>query len=501
MKTRIIRIIYCMALLTLQVSLTIAQTPDDAFRYSSLSNSDGTARFMAMGGAFTAVGGDMGALAFNPAGVGVFIKSQFCFTPGFSMQNINSTYNGSSSVGQQSIMTVQNIGWVGSWRNRQDGAKWKNINFAIVYNRTNDFNANYIISGYSKNSILDAFVSNADGTDSANLDPFSTQQALNAGLINKIPGTGGTQYQNVVDPFLTTGQSIYQQDIISNSGSMGETDITIGSNYNNKLDIGASFGIADVRFAQTASYTETPNYTDTIFGLQNFNYSTTLNTTGAGFNFKIGAIYRVTDWLRVGAAVHTPTWFSLSDNYTSLISATYTATNDFPNGAGTFYGAPGGQPMNGSYNYTLTTPMRAMGGLAVIINHQAIISADYEWVNYSLSQFGPASVFNTVNQAIQTSYAPQSNIRAGAELVLYPFSLRAGYQYFTNPYAPGSGNASMKQSFSVGAGVKFGRCFVDLAYVLTQYSEDYYMYTPGIATAAVNNNTFSNVACTFGVNF
>ncbi|NNM93916.1 MAG: hypothetical protein HKL88_00450 [Bacteroidia bacterium] len=500
MKTRFVHRVIYPVLFCFSTLNAIAQTPDDAFRYSSLST-DGTARFMAMGGAFTAVGGDMGALTFNPAGLGVFIKSQFCFTPGFTMENVNSSYNGTSMVGQQSAMAVQNLGWVGSWRNRKDGALWKNINFAIVYNRTNDFNANYTISGNSKNSMLDAFVNNANGTDSANLDPFSTSQALYTGLINTIPGSNGTQYQNVVDAFLNNGQTMNQQDIISNSGSMGETDISIGSNYNDKLDIGASFGIADIRFSQINSYTETPNYNDTLYGLQNFNYTTTLNTTGFGFNFKIGAIYRITDWLRAGAAVHTPTWFNLTDNYTGLITATYNNTNYFPTGAGTYYGTQNGSTMNGSYNYTLTTPMRAMGGLAAIIHHQAIISADYEWVNYSLSQFAPSTDLYVVNQAIITTYAPQSNIRVGAELVLFPFSLRAGYQYFTNPYAAGAGNASLKQCFSAGAGIKFGRCFLDLAYMLTEYNESYFLYDPAIANAATNNVALSSVACTFGVNF
>ena len=36
----------------------------------------GTARFMSMGGAFTALGGDISTLSQNPAGIGVFRTSE-----------------------------------------------------------------------------------------------------------------------------------------------------------------------------------------------------------------------------------------------------------------------------------------------------------------------------------------------------------------------------------------------------------------------------------------
>ncbi len=46
----------------------IAQNVDDALRYSQIFYG-GTARFMSMGGAFTALGGDISSLSQNPAGL------------------------------------------------------------------------------------------------------------------------------------------------------------------------------------------------------------------------------------------------------------------------------------------------------------------------------------------------------------------------------------------------------------------------------------------------
>jgi hypothetical protein len=53
-------------------SSVFAQTVDDALRYSQIFYG-GTARFMSMGGAFTALGGDMSSLSQNPGGLGVYI--------------------------------------------------------------------------------------------------------------------------------------------------------------------------------------------------------------------------------------------------------------------------------------------------------------------------------------------------------------------------------------------------------------------------------------------
>jgi hypothetical protein len=486
-------------LISMVPAVSFAQDQVDALRYSQ-SILGGTARFMSMGGAFTALGGDMSTLTYNPAGIGVYKKSQFTFTPGFSMQTTNSSYNGMSSRNEQSMLNIQNLGLIGTFKNRRDGAMWKNISIGIVYNQTNNFNENITIQGNSKNSLSDEFAANANGKSDSNQDIFSTQQAYNSGLINPVNGSNGLMYASIMDPYLSNGKSVFQQDVIQRNGSMGETDFSLGGNYNNRLYLGISVGLADIYFNENANYTETPLYTDTVYGLQNFTYATTVNTTGSGANVKIGAIYRITDWLRIGAAVHTPTWFSLTDNYSSLISATY---GDVPNGPympGTYTGTQDGSSAKGNYNYNITTPMRAMGGIAFIIHHQAIISADYEWVDYSTVQFtsDPTNQFSAVNQAIQQSYMQASNIRVGAELVLYPFSIRAGYAYYGNPYNASAGNSTIKNNYSVGLGIKFGRCFLDMAYVLTQYNENFYMYD--LAGAAQNKTTVSNAALTFGVN-
>ena len=61
------------------VGVLFAQNINDALRYST-TNTTGTARFSALGGAFGALGGDLSALNINPASGAVFTRNTTSFT-------------------------------------------------------------------------------------------------------------------------------------------------------------------------------------------------------------------------------------------------------------------------------------------------------------------------------------------------------------------------------------------------------------------------------------
>lgn len=483
--------------------LFIATTPviieaqpcaDDALRYSQTSFG-GTARFMAMGGAFSAVGGDVSSLDFNPAGLGVFTKSQLVFSPGYSYQNTSSVYNGETTTSSQPAANVQNAGVIFAWKNSHSDAKWKGIAFGFVYNRTNDFNTNITTQGNNYNStMLDQYCAQANNVAQANLNPYYAGPAYIAGLLisPSSPPTSPTYY-NIIDPYLRNGYNyITQENSLSTAGAMGETDISFGGNYDNRLYIGVTIGIPDINYSVVSNYSEKPSYNDTAYGLTQWSINSTSNTTGSGINLKIGMIYRIKNWLRIGLAIHTPTVFSLTEQYVTTISAVY---NNSSNNLET---SP-----SGSVNYTLTTPMKEIGGIAFVIHNQAILSADYEYVDYSTASFSsPGTSYSAVNQAIQSSYIAKEDFHLGAELVLYPFSLRAGYTYYGNPYAEGTGYNTIKRSISGGVGVKIRHCFIDLAYVYSYYNENDYLYTSPEGNAIANNSTtISEIVLSTGVNF
>src|SRR6185312_7491071 len=446
------------AIIPLKTSAQLGES--DALRYSQ-DILGGTARFAAMGGAFCAVGGDLGALGYNPASIAVYTNNQLEITPGIAFQSTNTSYNGTSTTSTNSAGTLQSLGFVATDKVRKKDKDatggWKSYSFGVAYNRLNNFNDNVTLQGYTnKSTFLNDLTSEANGTNYSNLnniDAFRVSPAWQAYLLDTLPNSNGSQYMNLIQPSLNAGAgNILQTENIQTSGSMGETDITFGGNYNDKLFIGGTIGIVDVDYNLTDTYSEQAQYNDATYGFSNYSLTQNLNTSGTGVNFKLGIIYRIFDWLRVGAAINSPTYFSMTDNYTTTWLANYSAAtvyNDYQTGE---VGPP---PSQVQYNYNLTTPMKAIVGAAAVINGQGIISADYEYVDYSTISINSGDLGSgytaPLNTAISQDFIQANNLRFGFEWVLYPISLRAGYAIYGNPYNQSTvGYTSIRNTYSLG---------------------------------------------------
>jgi hypothetical protein len=283
---------------------------------------------------------------------------------------------------------------------------------------------------------------------------------------------------------------------------MGETDITFGGNYNDKLFIGGTFGIVDANYNLTDTYSEQAQYTDATYGFSNYTYTQNLSTSGVGYNFKLGFIYRIMDWLRIGGAINSPTFFSMTDNYSTTWLSNFNSVNTQFNTGGGEFNPP---PPSSTYNYNLTTPLKAIGGASIVINNQGLISADYEYVNYSTISLNSSDLGATyttpLNNAISQDFIQANNLRFGFEWVLYPISFRAGYAIYGNPYNAGTvGYTSVRNTYSAGIGLKVNNVAFDFAYTLMQYSEQYQMYSeaaPSTLKTNVSNFIFT-LAYTFG---
>ncbi len=465
--------------------LSVAQNESDALRYSQLGFG-GTARFNAMGGAFGALGADISALSFNPAGIAMYKRTEFTFTPSIYNINTKSSFNGSGSSDSKLNFNFGNIGIVTSYtRPDSDEPGWKNTNFAFGYNRTANFNNNISIQGdNNKSSMLDTYLNSANGLLPDELDDFSDGLAFDTWLIDTIQGDP-TQYYSAV-PFAGTNQ----RKTIETGGSMGETFISFGGNYSDKLYIGATFGFDNIRYTEQSTYEEV-DLRDTIPGFKNYSFSQDLTTRGTGFNFKFGMIFRPSDWMRIGGAVHTPTFFNLHDEYSSSMSSNFDNGNHYT-----------AQSPSGSFDYQLTTPMRAIGSMAFIIAKKGLLSADYEYVDYSsASLHSSPNVFFDANNVVANSYTATGNIRIGTEWRLDPFSFRAGYALYGSPYETSLKNNVERTSYTAGIGIREQGYFIDFAYVLTKYSENYYLYNKSMVDPAKNDITSGSFLITMGFKY
>ncbi len=464
-----------------------AQTDVDALRYS-LINFGGTARYSSMGGAFGAIGADFSTISTNPAGLGVYRKNEFTFTPDIYASKTTSTYNGNTAEDSKYNFNFSNIGMVfaSDFNKGKDQQGWKFVNFAFGLNRNTNFNNRMIIEGSNNNSsLMDVYKSAAQGLVPDNLDAFSTQLAFNTWLIDT---NGATSYFSNVP----SGGEL-QRKSIETRGAMQEMTFAIGANYNNKLYIGGTFGFPYLKYVEESTYKEIDDK-DTLPNFKSYTLNEALTTTGSGFNFKFGLIYVPIDVemikVKIGAAVHTPTFFAMHDEWSNEMKSAFDNGDNYSD-----------KSPQGTFDYKLTTPMRTIGSIAIQIGQYGTISADYEFVDYSEARLrSKMDNFFDANELILTKYTTSNNIRMGAEAALGHFSLRGGYAMYGSPYKSGI-NDGKSTAITGGLGIIDKNYFIDFAYVYSKANESYYLYNADNMNPASIEKTSQSFLITLGVKF
>lgn len=138
-----------------------AQYTEDALLFSQGDNG-GTARFKAMGGASTALGGDISSITGNPAGLGFYNQSDASATLRYQYNKNKVNYFGRKSDSKTDNFNIDNGGVVFHLPTVRYGGDltkgWLNFNVGIAYNRTNLFDNKLDYSGINTdNSITHAY--------------------------------------------------------------------------------------------------------------------------------------------------------------------------------------------------------------------------------------------------------------------------------------------------------------------------------------------------------
>lgn len=488
MKTRVL-----IALTLLVITTTVfSQTSMDALRYSRVFYS-GTSRFNGLGGAFGAVGADFSTLSTNPAGIGLYQASELTVTIAPHIGTTSSTYNGMSASDSRTNFGMGNFGFILNIKPmaKSGSSILKSINFGFGFNRQNDFNNRVTIQGANmKNSLMQSYVNvlNENGTWPADIMeayPFDIGLAWDTYLIDT---ANGEYYCDAVYG------GVMQRKTIVTYGSMNEMDFSFGGNIADKVYYGLTIGVPSINYYENSLYEES-SIKDTIPNFLSLSYNYNLQTKGTGINVKFGLIYRPLNWLRIGASIHTPTWYTnMHDEWFSSMQSSFKTTS----WNGTSY-----SPL-GYYDYRLRTPFRAMGSLAFIIGQYGLISADYEYVNYSQAKFNSEfDSYTDVNNEIESNYKSWGNIRFGTEWRLWDFRIRGGFAYFSNPYSGSmaANNNAERYQASGGLGYRSKYFFADVSYVWSKMNENYYLYDASMVAPAQLTTTTHSVLTTIGFRF
>jgi hypothetical protein len=148
------------------------------------------------------------------------------------------------------------------------------------------------------------------------------------------------------------------------------------------------------------------------------------------------------------------------------------------------------------FEYALTTPFRVLGGIAVQIQKVALLSADYEFVDYSMAKFsqtGDGYNYSEKNDAISNSLRSASNFRVGGEFRFNKLYLRSGYGYYGKAFAQGEDNANMDyNAISGGIGFREKSFSLDFGYTHMSSSQVYYLYPLDDSFEAARANITTN---------
>jgi hypothetical protein len=429
-------------------------------------------------------------LSTNPAGMGLYKRSEITFTPLFQGSKVTSSFNGSGSEDTKSGIDIGSLGAVLVVENPNgQSGDWRGFQFGFGYNRLASYNSNFLINGTNpKTSLLIDYVNSANGTAPADLGAFDTKLAYDANLLFR-PNTNANVYTADilgVSPF----PGIFQTKSVSTNGYLGETVFAGSGNYDDKVYFGASIGILSLKYEESSNYTET-DINDKIPIFNSFNKYDYQLIKGTGYNLKLGVIFRAADWLRLGAAFHTPSVFSkLNIEYNSSISSQFSdnTLNSVQNS------------QLGNYTFDLTTPLKFIGSAAFIIGKSGLISADYEMVDYSKARLSPSVDFTNENQNIKAKYKSTSNLRLGGEYRYGKISFRGGFGIFGSPYQSNV-NDGKGTLATLGMGYRDANYFVDCAFTSYNMTEDYYLYGIDPLNKASLKTTNNNFVVTLGLKF
>ncbi|MBU8892022.1 MAG: outer membrane protein transport protein [Bacteroidales bacterium] len=474
-----------------------SQYVDNALKFSD-NNYTGTARFVGMGGAFGAIGGDFSSIAINPAGLGIYRSSELVFSPGLGYSSNSSTYINNKVDESGYNVNLNNLGFVASYDLENSDTRWVNFNFGVGFNRINNFNNNIQFEGVNNSSLMEVFINyaNATTTDPYELDGMYEFLIWDA-FIMDFDTIANEFYNEITDEvfFDPDNFEINQRKIIETEGSISEFNFSFGGNYAHKLYIGASIGITKLRYDEYTSHYETETSGVPIPFIDGFDFREHSKTEGTGYTLKFGAIYKPVDYLRVGASLHLPTFYDLDQEFYNEAFGYFDT-----------FTADGSRSPVQTYNYYLNTPLRAVGSIGFQIGKIGLIDVDYEYADYSTMKMDDDENSQGViddNAQIETIYQETHNLRAGAEFRSGPIYFRAGGGFSTSPYTDESINKDyQKITLSGGLGYREKNFFIDFAF--SQTTSDYYLsaYTWDYNyELAKIENKLNNFILTFGFKF
>lgn len=533
MKNKFLLVLSAFALLS---AGAMAQTQYETARLTG-SELNGTARFVGMGGAMGALGADISTMNTNPAGIGLYRSNEISTSFGFNnTQTKSGTYDS-----DRTRWSWDQLGFVYS---HQIGTATdlRFVNFGFNYHKSKNFNRAFAMQqdlrgfGYT-----DGY--GRSWTASQTQQMANMVGLLSAGQIDDVYNYGDVEGlqnpYNVYDyPYLgvmgirseLVGIDEYERPMGWNGKSNGyigreiggleSYDLNLAFNIKDRFYLGLTMGINNVNYRMNSYYTEDiydgPH--SGFYELENY-----YRLEGAGVDLKVGAIFRpIADSpFRIGAAIHTPMWYTLTEKYTAQVydKLTYDfgepeleqfecteAVEDYVNGVTL-------------RDYEMTTPWKFQLSAGTTIANMIAVGAEYEFQDYSTARlrYENGEKNHEQNANVKEDLKGVHTLRVGMEARLAPsFSVRAGYNYTSAPFRKTAykaldyndmrtdvdyTNTFERNTVTVGLGYSGNVFFADLAYKYDMYKSEFYAFSADALQPVKTDNNRHQVLLTMGVRF
>lgn len=520
MNNRKIFLVACVMLLS--GGMAMAQTQYDAARLIP-SDLNGTARFVGMGGAMGALGGDISTIGSNPAGVGLFRSNDFSGTISLNGTQVKSDFEGITGKENSTRMSFDQLGVVFSNKIGNE-TPVRYVNVGVSYRKQRNFNRKLAVYGDLMGmSLTDQIASMTNREPGGRYDPLPLDDYYK--IYNELGGNYygdawsdvswlsvlgiqgglvgpeiGPDYQEGDEPLLDgdgnpitddngnplyeykhyIGMPGYENEYRSReTGGVNMVDINMSTNINDRLYLGLTVGFHDVNYKRSSAYTEWGELdgVSTDFTLNN-----DFVTEGTGVDAKLGVIFRPMEEsaFRVGLALHTPTLYKLTDHHWASLSSSLDS----------YYGET-----DVAYSsYELLTPWKINLSMGHTIGTFLALGAEYEYTDYSSAElrFDDGFEMEEENDMIDEDLRGVHTFRVGAEVKLVPeFSLRAGYNYSSASFEKGAykwlypnttrtdaeyENMMSRNTYTLGMGFRSSQFYVDAAFQYTCQKSEFYPF-------------------------
>lgn len=448
-----------LAALTLQSAS--AQSALDVLRLSN-QTLIGTGRAAGTNTTMGGIGGDFTSLSSNPAGIAQYRLSEIMISPTVVSTGTTSQLLGGSegpeSKDSKTKFRLPNLGLVIA------SQKNPNLSYAFGFgiNGYTDNSQNAVFSGKSAGSITERFAAIADEVDYGQ-SPYEADLADDAGVFwtsmgEYVRDPDGTLVYDYKD-YRESRTELDKYQTITAKGRYNDVTFSGGVNLSNKLLVGVSVGIPSFRYNERKLYQERDD-ADIVPFFDQLQFREYKVASGVGINGKLGLIFKPVNSLLIGAAIHSPSFIAITDNFSTDFLYEYTDNGKYSN----YVESP-----EGTIDYTVTTPMKLMGSIGGIIGKYGFINAEVEYQDFSKGRMRIDSdnlfdkqVEDQINGEVKANYTSAIKVNFGAEVAaIQNFRIRAGIGFAQSPYVD---QRDFHPNFGFGVGYKTDYFFMDLAY-------------------------------------